>query len=145
MGSNPTLSATLMTMLSLMQIRRTAFIALVAMVMVVFAPTISKVVAAERVDSNLVEVCTVEGTKWVAVAELGQGDSSAHPHEPSSLHDHGGDCPYCNLQSTKFLSVASTSFAASPVVSFLPSLFYQAPKPLFAWAHSRSRAPPLSV
>lgn len=132
-------------MFDLAQIRRTAFIALVAMVMVVFAPTISKVVAAERVDSNLVEVCTVEGTKWVAVAELGQVDSSAHQQEPSSLHDHGGDCPYCNLQSTKFLSVASPSFAATPVVSFLPSLFYQAPKPLFAWAHSRSRAPPLSA
>jgi hypothetical protein len=27
------------------------------------------------------------------------------------------------------------------VVSLLPPLFYQAAKPLFAWAHSRSRAP----
>ncbi len=138
-------SIKIVEMVSLSLLRRISALALVAMVMVVFAPTISKVVAAERVDSNLVEVCTVEGTKWVAVAELGQGDSSAHPQEPSSLHDHGGDCPYCNLQSTKFLSVASTSFAATPVVSFLPSLFYQAPKPLFAWTHSRSRAPPLSV
>jgi Protein of unknown function (DUF2946) len=132
-------------MISLSLLRRISFVAFVAMVMVVFAPTVSKVVAAERVGSNLVEVCTVEGTKWVAVAELGQGDSSAHQQEPSSLHDHGGDCPYCNLQSPKFLSVASPSFAATPVVSFLPSLFYQAPKPLFAWTHSRSRAPPLSV
>ncbi len=145
MGSNPTLSATLMTMLSLMQIRRTAFIALVAMVMVVFAPTISKVVAAERVDSNLVEVCTVEGTKWVSVSEIQQNGSAGQQHEPASAHDHGGDCPYCNLQTTKFLSVASQSFATAPVVSLLPSHFYQAPKPLFAWAHSRSRAPPLSV
>jgi hypothetical protein len=132
-------------MVSLSLLRRISALALVAMVMVVFAPTISKVVAAERVDSNLVEVCTVEGMRWVSVSGIQLTDSSAHPQEPSSLHDHGGDCPYCNLQSTKFLSVASPSFAAAPVVSLLPSLFYQAPKPLFAWAHSRSRAPPLSV
>jgi hypothetical protein len=134
-----------MTMLSLMQIRRTALIALVAMVMVVFAPTISKVVASERVGSDLVEVCTVEGKKWVSVFEIQQASLVGQQHEPASAHDHGGDCPYCNLQSTKFLSVASPSFAAAPVVGLLPSLFYQAPKPLFAWAHSRSRAPPLSV
>ena len=132
-------------MFNLAQLRRTAVVALLAMVMVVFAPTVSKVIAAERVDSNLVEICTTQGTKWVAVAELGQGDSSVHQQDPTSLHEHGDDCPYCSLQTTKFLSVASQSFATAPVVSLLPPLFYQAPKPLFAWAHSRSRAPPLSA
>jgi len=113
------------------------------MVMVVLAPTVSKVIAAERVDSNLVEVCTTEGTKWVAVAELGQGDSSAHQQGPPSLHEHDGDCSYCSLQTTKFLSVSSQSIATTSVVSLLPPLFYQAPKPLFAWAQARSRAPPI--
>ena len=132
-------------MFHLTQLRRISFVALFAMVMVVLAPTVSKVIAAERVDSNLVEVCTTEGTKWVAVAELGQGDSSAHQQDPPSLHEHGGDCAYCSLQTTKFLSVSSQSFATTSAVSPLPSLFYQASKPLFAWAHSRSRAPPLSA
>jgi len=132
-------------MFDLAQLRRISFVALFAMVMVVLAPTVSKVIAAERVDSNLVEVCTTEGTKWVAVAELGQGDSSAHQQDPPSLHEHGGDCAYCSLQTTKFLSVSSQSFATTSAVSPLPSLFYQASKPLFAWAHSRSRAPPLSA
>lgn len=130
-------------MFDLAQIRRTAFVALVAMVMVVFAPTVSKVIAAERVSSNLVEVCTVEGMKWVAVSEIQQTSSAGQQHEPASAHNHGGDCPYCSLQTTKFLSVASQSFATKSVVSLLPPLFYQAPKPLFAWAHSRSRAPPI--
>ena len=129
-------------MRNLMQIRHTAFVALVAMVMVVFAPTVSKVVAAERVGSNLVEVCTVEGMKWVSISEIQQVSSVGQQHEPASAHDHGGECPYCSLQTTKYLGVASQSFATTSVVSLLPLLFYHAPKPLFAWAHSRSRAPP---
>jgi hypothetical protein len=129
-------------MFDLAQIRRTAVVALLAMVMVVFAPTISKVVASERVGSDLVEVCTVEGMKWVAVSEIQQASSVGQQHEPVGAHDHGGDCPYCSLQTTKYLGVASQSFATTSVVSLLPPLFYQAPKPLFAWAHSRSRAPP---
>jgi len=129
-------------MFDLAQIRRTAVVALLAMVMVVFAPTISKVVASERVGSDLVEVCTVEGMKWVSVSEIQQASSVGQQHEPVGAHDHGGDCPYCSLQTTKYLGFASQSFATTSVVSLLPPLFYQAPKPLFAWAHSRSRAPP---
>jgi hypothetical protein len=132
-----------MTMPNLMQIRRISFVALVAMVMVVFAPTISKVVAAERFGSNLVEVCTVEGMKWVSVSEIQQASSVGQQHEPASTHDHGGECPYCSLQTTKYLGDASKSFATTSVVSLLPPLFYQASKPLFAWAHARSRAPPI--
>ena len=129
-------------MFDLAQIRRISLVALLAMVMVVFAPTVSKVVAAERVGSNLVEVCTVEGMKWVSVSEIQQASSVGQQHEPVGAHDHGGDCPYCSLQTTKFLSVASQSFATTSVVSLLPPLFYKASKPLFAWAHARSRAPP---
>jgi hypothetical protein len=129
-------------MFDLAQIRRTAVVALLAMVMVVFAPTISKVVASERVGSDLVEVCTVEGMQWVSVSEIQQASSVGQQHEPVGAHDHGGDCPYCSLQTTKYLGVASQSFATTSVVSLLPPLFYQASKPLFAWAHARSRAPP---
>ena len=129
-------------MFDLAQIRRTAVVAFLAMVMVVFAPTISKVVASERVGSDLVEVCTVEGMKWVSVSEIQQASSVGQQHEPVGAHDHGGDCPYCSLQTTKYLGVASQSFATTSVVSLLPPLFYQASKPLFAWAHARSRAPP---
>jgi len=129
-------------MFNLAQLRRTSFIALLAMMMLVLAPTVSKVIAAERVDSNLVEVCTTEGTKWLSASELGQASSVGHDQGPSSVHDHGGDCPYCNLQTTKFLSSVVQSCATTKSVALLPPLFYKAPKPLFAWAHSRSRAPP---
>ena len=130
-------------MFNLAQLRRTSFIALLAMVMLALAPTVSKVIAAERIDSNLVEVCTTEGTRWLSASELGQAASAVHDQGPSSLHDHGGDCPYCNLQTTKFLSSVVQSCTTTRSVTLLPPLFYKAPKPLFAWAHSRSRAPPL--
>jgi hypothetical protein len=129
-------------MFNLAQLRRTSFIAQLAMVILALAPTVSKVIAAERVDSNLVEVCTTEGTKWVSASEPGQAASAGHDQGPSSLHDHGGDCPYCNLQATKFLSSIVQSCATTKSVALLPPLFYQASKPLFAWAHVRSRAPP---
>ena len=129
-------------MFNLAQLRRTSFIALLAMVILALAPTVSKVIAAERIDSNLVEVCTTEGTKWLSASELGQAASAVHDQGPSSLHDHGGDCPYCNLQTTKFLSSVVQSCTTTRSVTLLPPLFYKAPKPLFAWAHSRSRAPP---
>ena len=129
-------------MFDLAQIRRISAVAFLAMVMAVFAPTVSKIVAAEPTGYNMVEVCTAEGMKWVSVSEIQQVSSTGQQHEPVGAHDHGGDCPYCSLQTTKFLSVASQSFATTSVVSLLPPLFYKASKPLFAWAHARSRAPP---
>jgi hypothetical protein len=132
-------------MFNLAQFRRTSFIALLAMVMLTLAPTVSKVIAAERIDSSLVEVCTTEGTKWLAASELGQVALAGHDQAPSSVHDHGGDCPYCNLQATKFLSSVVQSCATVKSVALFPPLFYQAPKPLFAWALQPARAPPLSI
>ena len=124
------------------QIRRISIIALLAMMMVVFAPTVSKALAADRTSGNLAEVCTTDGTKWVSQSELGQDGLTSHKHGPTTLHEHGGDCPYCSLQTDKALANASLTFATVPVESLLPVLFYQAHKPLFAWTHSRSRAPP---
>jgi len=132
-------------MFNLAQLRRTSFIALLAMVMLALAPTVSKVIAAERIDSNLVEICTNEGTKWLFASELGQAASAGHDQGPSSVHDHGGDCPYCNLQTTKFFSSVVQSCVATKSVALLLPLFYQAPKPLFAWALQPARAPPLSI
>ncbi len=132
-------------MLNLAQLRRTSFIALLAMVMLALAPTVSKVIAAERIDSSLVEVCTTEGIKWVSVSEASEHALTGHDQGPLSAHDHGGDCPYCNLQATKFLSSVVQSCATTKSVALLPPLFYQPPKPLFAWALQPARAPPLSA
>ena len=121
------------------------WIAALAVAMSSLAPTVSKVIAAERIDSSLVEVCTTEGTKWLTASELGQVALAGHDQAPSSAHDHGGDCPYCNLQATKFLSSVVQSCATVKSVELFPPLLYQAPKPLFAWALQPARAPPLSI
>lgn len=132
-------------MMGLVQIRRTSLISLLAMVIFALAPSVSKVIAAERVDSKLVKVCTTEGTVWLSVSELGQAAPAGHDQGPSSLHDHGGDCPYCNLQNAKFLSSVFQFCSTTESATLIPSLFYQAPKPLFAWALQPARAPPLSI
>ena len=121
------------------------WIAALAVAMSSLAPAVSKVIAAERIDSSLVEVCTTEGTKWLTASELGQVALAGHDQAPSSAHDHGGDCPYCNLQATKFLSSVVQSCATVKSVELFPPLLYQAPKPLFAWALQPARAPPLSI
>lgn len=132
-------------MLSLAHLRRTSLIALLAMVVLALAPTVSKVIASERADPNLVEVCTAEGAKWVDTSEPRQAGGFGHGHSPSPMHVHGGDCPYCSLHTAKFLiSVVSSCIATKPV-ALLPSLFYQAPKLLFAWVLQPARAPPLSA
>jgi len=116
--------------------------ALVAMMIFIILPTVTKVVTAERAGTNMVEVCTADGSQWLATSAFEQNDSATHDEGPFPRHDHDGECPYCSLQAATFLSTSALTFATKPVSCLLPTLFYQAPKPLFAWAQSRSRAPP---
>jgi len=64
------------------------------------------------------------------------------------LPDLGPDplkhCPYCSDQhhAPGLLPQSSLALVAVGGASF-PSLFYQAPAPLFHWAAPQSRAPPL--
>ena len=129
-------------MFDLKQIRRTTFIALLAMIMLALAPTVSKLITTNRSNVNLVEVCTTEGSKWLSISDLVQASSVNNDHVPASINDHG-ECYYCNLQTSNFLPSVVNPCITSKSAAILPPLFYQAPKPLFAWTHSRSRAPPI--
>ena len=129
-------------MFDLKQIRRTSFIALLAMIMLALAPTVSKLITTNRSNVNLVEVCTTEGSKWLSISDLVQASSVNNDHVPASINDHG-ECYYCNLQTSNFLPSVVNPCITSKSAAILPPLFYQAPKPLFAWTHSRSRAPPI--
>lgn len=133
------------TMFTRLSMHRTSFVALLAIVMLSVVPTVSKVLASEPASNNWVEVCTVEGTKWLSASGLEQGVLASHQNNPAQSHDHQGDCPFCSLQLAKFVSVGSSSCDVEQALLRLPRLFYKAPKPLFAWAHSRSRAPPLAA
>ena len=123
-------------------IRCVSLIALAIMVFAALAPTITRSMPHGQ-GSGYLEVCTAEGIRVVAVAQDGNGQGIPAPQSPShSTQDHGNDCPFCNLQFSKFLPPSDTPRVAPQRVSHLPPLFYRAPKPLFAWAQTRSRAPP---
>lgn len=87
----------------------------------------------------------MEGTKWLSSSDFGLSVLPSHQRDPVQAHDHQSDCPFCSLQLAKFVPIASSPCDVQQALSPLPLLFYKAPKPLFAWAHSRSRAPPLAA
>ncbi|MGA1253545.1 MAG: DUF2946 domain-containing protein [Burkholderiaceae bacterium] len=104
-------------------LRSTSFLALITILVLAFAPPVSRFVAAERADASLAEVCTAEGMKWVAVSGVSQFDSGSQDKTPISAHDHSGDCPYCSLQTAKFLH---------PHRILLQPRRWKAPFPLFS-------------
>jgi hypothetical protein len=54
-----------------------------------------------------------------------------------------GDCPLCVVHGSYVLPLNLELSFAKPVNSNIyPQLFYQSPKPLFAWVALPSRAPP---
>ena len=133
--------AIIRSVLKVICLRRTGFIALLAMCVLVVAPTITRFIAFDRAAPQVVEVCTAEGTVWKSLPTTELGQSELGNQSPILAHG-GGDCPYCNLQTDKLIASAARSTTAIESVALLPSLFYQAPKPLFAWVTRPARAPP---
>jgi hypothetical protein len=129
-----------------MQIKRTtrsltAWIALFAILLGAVAPALSH--ALSRFGDGgqrWVEVCTVAGTKLVAVpgaSDEGQaGDVDVFPAER---------CPFCSTHG------GAPALPAFPVMPFVlkggaddfPLLYFHAPRPLFVWAAAHPRAPPV--
>lgn len=73
-----------------------------AMVLAVLAPSVSRVLAAERVAGDWVQVCTAQGMEWVQLGERpvpeGTGDALA-------LHDL---CGHCVLAAERFAPLVPT-------------------------------------
>jgi hypothetical protein len=77
-------------MFALRQRRRAAWIAVFAILLNALAPALSHAVAA-RLGAALLEICTADGLKRVAVHDQG-----VRPDVPSGAHAALGDhCPYC--------------------------------------------------
>jgi hypothetical protein len=116
--------------------RRVAWLALCAVLFGAAAPSVSRWLAATRPGQTWVEVCSVGGTKRIA---LDDGESKAPAGDAGGEH-----CPYCRLQSdlpvallpTHEVVLAATrgesvAWAATPAL-----------RPRTVWAAHRSRAPP---
>jgi hypothetical protein len=70
--------------------RYLAYIALVAILLMAFAPSISRWLISDNVNAAWTEICTVSGMKLVQVSDFNQVASP----EPMPM---GQDCAYCPL------------------------------------------------
>ncbi len=117
------------------------FIHLIAILAVLtgsLAPSISQAISVVQDGKCLaVEVCTTTGVKMTVV--IADQDSA----ETKKATEH---CPYCVMHGAYALPVnTELSFAQPEAHQLYPQLFYQSPKPLFAWVSLPSRAPPSLV
>lgn len=115
--------------------RRATWLALVAMLGLALAPTLSHALAASNSGDPWSEICSMGGAKMAPVqADAGQAaDAGAHL----------GHCPLCGqigdaptLPSAEYLPVRVDG------ATHRPALFLHAPRTLFAWVAAQPRAPP---
>lgn len=114
----------------------TARIALLAMLLAVLAPTISRMALSGEGDGLVwTELCTGNGVEYVLL------DDASGEHGHSHTLDH---CPYCTLagHTPVLASAGVTPFSVRLPAEAVPPAFLFAPRPLFAWSAQRSRAPP---
>lgn len=118
--------------------RLTAWIAVLAVLLMSLAPTVSHALGRASVE-GWVEVCSAEGSRWVLAEPAGAGGA---PGAVAHLLDH---CPCCSSHApTLGLPFAPGSTALGPDLSDeVPQAFLAAARTLFAWVGARSRAPPL--
>jgi hypothetical protein len=118
-----------------------AWIALLAFLFGVLAPTVSHAIATSLPQAQAAEVCTSTGIKLVA-------PDSGHKAKPGSGPVVKGfnHCAFCATHAGTFALLPPSGLV--PAVphgnDLFPSLFYQSPTPLFAWTLAKSRAPPVA-
>jgi hypothetical protein len=117
------------------------WIACFAILLNALAPSVSHALAALRGAPTLVEVCSVAGSKMVAVD---QAAPDGAPSSSDSVLHHLEHCPYCinHAGSAMPPPALPTPFAVRGGHDVFPSLFYHAPTPLFSWSAANPRAPP---
>lgn len=118
------------------RLHRVTWIALVAMLGLALAPTLSRAFADSTGFDPWAELCSSVGKKAIGSGggEAGKGDAVAMP-------DH---CPLCShLAEAPLLPAPDATAMPSPDgADFVPALFAHSPRPLFAWAAAQARAPP---
>lgn len=128
--------------MSLFTRRFAAWLACFAILLAAMAPSISRTLAAaSHAGAGWAEVCSDAGAKLVKLSG-GHAPASPSPADPGLHAEH---CPFCSTHAGTLalppgLTPVLPLALGSPV---LPSLYYQAPRPLFIWAAAQSRAPPV--
>ena len=117
------------------------WIACLAILFGSLAPSISSALAAANPGSATMEICTRAGIMMVAA------DSAPGQAAPDIAQDHLKHCPCCLTQQDPFalLPPLLLVFAIIGGHGLFPSLFYDAPQPLFSWSAANPRAPPATA
>jgi len=117
--------------------RRTAWVAVVAILLGALLPSMSHGVPSQDVARTFVRVCTAAGMKLVAVDEPGEGRAEAA--------SHGERCAFCATHCQPAMqrrSVAPTWVLSVDVAPF-PHLYDRTPRPPFVWLSAIPRGPPV--
>lgn len=115
-------------------------IALIAMLLLAFVPTASRLLASVGLATggSWVELCTVTGLKWV---QLPDGDSA-----PSHAAQGGSDCAYCPMLNAVAVFALLVALLLPAAPRALLERFASAPRPR---SHHPcglgSRGPPLAL
>lgn len=132
-------------MFNLVQIRQLAWIALLAMCMLVLAPTVSKFIKAstlERDQTSLRDICSSLSVKGVVFSTNKLDIDSNSLDDNNQQATHSDDCHYCSIHNQVSLPSEIQHNIATPARSMLPLLFLLASRPLYAWTCQSARAPP---
>lgn len=91
-----------MTALLTRHLRWLARCLLAAMALAVLAPSVSRVLAAERTVGDWVKICTAQGMVWV---QLGERQDPVDTDDPLAVHDL---CGHCVLTADRFAPLVPT-------------------------------------
>jgi hypothetical protein len=119
------------------QRRFTTWIAVLAILLASLAPSLSHALASAT-GTNWIEVCTTQGSKWIAAGEDGSERAPASAH----VLEH---CPYCSLHAPGLALPPANDATLLPsrLAHEVPLAFLAAPRTLHAWVSAQPRAPPL--
>lgn len=122
-----------------LRLRQGCWIALLAMMALTLAPTLSHALAPASGTPDWVEVCTSRGAQRLSA------DNRAGDHElPRSTNAHLEPCAYCSLAGhASALPPGPAAGLSLPPTDEAPRLLgLQAPSPPNAWRSALARAPP---
>jgi len=118
--------------------RFTTWLAILAMLALALLPAASRAWAAAHNQGDVVEICSIQGSRWVSL-------STGEEVEPA-LQPLPEPCHFCQLQGGLDLLPPATAPAwlLPPPLAALPQAFLQAPRLLPIWRKALSRGPPAS-
>jgi hypothetical protein len=116
--------------------RLTTWLAALAILLASLAPSLSHALASAA-GTDWIEVCTTQGSKWIAAADDGS------ERAPASVHvlEH---CSYCSIHAPALGLPPANDSAQLPsrLAHEIPLAFLAAPRTLHAWVSAQPRAPP---